>query len=106
MLRVAQDEFGDADSSRFADRFAEQCVGAFAAFCRYEVVRRLEIPVVDFLRLDEIDDVDRSCFLERRRLEILFRQDDEATLLVLVALDEIFPRARTSPATCPLHGAF
>src|SRR5262249_60338951 len=40
------------------------------------------------------DDVHRPRLVERGGPEIVFRQDDEAPLLVLVALDEIFPGDR------------
>src|SRR5207237_4035110 len=37
------------------------------------------------------DDVHGPRFFDRRRLEIFLGEDDEASLLVLVALDEILP---------------
>ena len=98
VLRVAQDELGDADAARLADRLAQQRVRALAALGRHQVVRRLEEAIVDLVGLDEVDDVDGARLLERRRLEVLLRQDDEVALLVLVALDEVFPGDRMAVA--------
>ena len=94
VLRVAQDELRDADASRLADRFAQQRVGALAALRRHQEVRALEEAIVDVFRLDEGADVDRPALLERRGLEILLRQHDEAAALVLVAFDELVPGDR------------
>ena len=49
MLRVAQDELGDPDALRLADRLAQQRVRALAALRWHEVVRRLEKPIVDLV---------------------------------------------------------
>jgi hypothetical protein len=92
MLRVAQDELRDADAPGVADRLAEQRVGTLATLGRHEVIGRLEEPIVDLLRLDEVDDIHRPRLFDRCRLEILLRQDDEVALLILVPLDEILPR--------------
>ena len=81
-----------------ADRFAQQRVGALAALGGNEVVGRLEEAIVDLVRLDEAADVDGAGLLERGRLEVFLRQDDEAALLVLVALDQLFPRDRLALA--------
>ena len=67
-------------------------------------MRRFEKTIVDLLGLDEIDDIDRPCLLERRRLEFVFRHDDELALGELVAFDEIpqatgVSRARTRVET-------
>ena len=77
-----------------ADRLPQQRVGAIGPLAGLQVIRGLEIPLVDLLRVDEVDDVDRLRLLERRGLEVVLRQDDELPLGVLVALDEIFPRDR------------
>ena len=98
MLRVAENELGDADPARLADRLAQQRVRALAGFRRHQVVRRLEEPVVDLLGLHEVEDVDRPRFLDRGRLKIVFGDDEEAALLVLEALDEILPRHRMAVA--------
>jgi hypothetical protein len=70
-------------------------------------VRRLEEPIVDLFALDEAADVDRARLLERRRTKVLFGQDDEAPLLVFVALDQAFPGDRFTLAhayALELHG--
>src|SRR5262249_8939754 len=64
---------------------------ALTASGRNQVVRCFEKAVVNFCGLDEVHDVDGPCLFERRRLEIVLGDDDEAAFLVLVALDEIFP---------------
>ena len=81
MLRLAQDELGDADAARLANRLAQQRVGPLAALRRHQVVRRLEKPIVDLVGLDEVDDVDGARLLERRRLEVFLGEDDEVALL-------------------------
>ena len=92
MLRVAQDHLGDPDLPRRADRLAQQHVGALGPLAGLQVIRRLEVPLVDFLRIDEVEDVDRLRLLERRGLEVVLGEDDELPLRVLVALDEVLPR--------------
>jgi hypothetical protein len=98
MLRIAQDDRRDSDELRFADRLAQQGVGALAALGRRQVVRRLEEAIVDLFALDEVPDVDRAVLLQRRRFEVFLRQDDEAALLVLVALHQLVPRDRLALA--------
>ena len=115
MLRLAQDDLGDADLARVADRLAQQRVGASAALAWLQVVGRLEEPFVDLVGVDEVEDVDRLGFLERGGLEVVLGQDDELTLLVLVPLDQIFPADRlpfgladalvAAPAIRPSRGA-
>src|SRR5262249_20826295 len=91
MLRVAQDELRDADAARIANRLAQERVRALAAPRRHEIVRRLEEPIVDLVGPDEVDDVDGPRLFDRRRLEVLLRQDDEMALAIFVALHEISP---------------
>ena len=96
MLRVAQDEFRDADAPGLANRLAQQRVGALAAVGWHQVVRRLEEAVIDRVGRHEVDDVDGSGLLDRRSLEVVFRQDDEVARGVLVAFDQVLPRDRVA----------
>ena len=91
VLGVPKNDLGDADFSRLADRLADQRVRAIGALARLKIVRRLEIPLVDFPGIDEIDDVDRFGLFEGCRLEIILGQDDELALLVLEPFDQVFP---------------
>ena len=52
---------------------------------------RRDVIHVDFLRVDEVEDVDGLRLVEGRGLEIIFGEDDKAALFVLVAFDEILP---------------
>src|SRR5438445_12177921 len=98
MLRIAEDELGDADAPRFPDRITEQRVGAFAALCRHEIIRGFEKSIVDRLGLDEVDDVDRARLFERGGLKVLLRHHDEVALLVFEPLDQILPGHRLAVA--------
>ena len=98
MLRIAQDELGDANAPRLANRRAKQSVGALASLRRHEIIRRFEESIVDFLGLHEVENIDRPRLLECRRSKVLLRHHNEAALLVLKALDEIFPRDRFAVA--------
>jgi len=91
MLRVAQDDLGDADPTRVADGFAQERIGALGAFPGQQVIRRLEIAFIDLFRIDEVEDVDRLRLLDGGGLEVVLGEDDELVLGVLVALDEVFP---------------
>ena len=99
MLRVAEDDLGDADLSRVADRFADERVGTVRAFAGLQVVRRLEVALVHLVRIDEVQDVHRLRLLQCRGLEIVLGEDDELALLVFVALDQIFPADRLALRT-------
>jgi len=94
VLLLAQDDLRDPDAPRLAQRLPEQRVGRTRPLRRQQVVGRLEVPVVDGVRLDELLNLDGLRLLERRRAEVVLRQRDEAPLLVLVALDEVFPGDR------------
>jgi len=92
--RVAQDELGDADAPGFAHRLAKQRIGAVAALRRRQIIRCLEEAVVDFLGLDEIQNIDGSGFLDRSGFEVFLGQYHEVTLGIFEALHEVFPRDR------------
>jgi hypothetical protein len=98
VLGVAKNEGGDADALSFAKRFAQQRVGAFAALGGKKVVGGLEEPVVDLIGLDEVDNVDGLCLFDGGSLEVFLGQDDEVTLRVLVALDQVLPGYRMAVA--------
>jgi hypothetical protein len=83
-----------SDEAGLANRLAQQRVRALAALRWREVVGGLEESVVDLVALDEAADVDGARLFEGGRLKVFLRQDDEAALLVLVALDELFPGHR------------
>ena len=61
-------------------RFAQSAYESLGALCRLQVVRGFEIPLVDLSRIDEVEDVDRLRLFERRRLEVVLREDDELAL--------------------------
>src|SRR2546423_834961 len=92
MLCLPDDDLSDTDRSSCPNCLAKQRVRFLAAFCGHEVVRRLEVPGVDLVLLDEIEYVDCPGLLECRSLEIFVGEYDELSLLVLVALDDLVPR--------------
>ena len=94
MLRLADDDLGDADAPGFLERIAKQRVRVTRSLLGRQVVRRLEIAIVDLVGLDEVKDVDRAIFTERGRLQVFFCENDEMPLFVLEAFDEVFPRDR------------
>ena len=91
VLTLPQHELGNADPLRLANGLPQQDIRAIAAGARGDVVGLLEEAVVDLFGLDEVQDVDRACLLQGRRLEVFGRQNDVAALGVFVSLDEIVP---------------
>ena len=81
-----------------AHRLAQQRVGVLAALARAPGIRRLEEPVVDLARRDEVDDVHALRLLDGGGLEILLGEHDEVPLRVLVALDEVPAHATGRPS--------
>ena len=94
VLAVAEDDFRDPGAPCLPNRLAQERVAALGSLSRQQVVRRLEITLVDRVGIDEIENVDRLRLLQRRGPEVVLRQDDELSFFVLVALDQIFPGHR------------
>ena len=94
MLRLAQNDLADPHLPRLAKGLAQECVRSRRAFAGRHVVRRLEVPIVDLRRIDEVEDVYRLRLLKCGGLEIVLGQHDELPLLVLVPFHELFPADR------------
>ena len=58
MLRVTQNDLCDAQLSRLANRLAKERVRPVCSFRWLQVIRRLEISFVDFVRIDKIQNID------------------------------------------------
>ena len=94
VLRLADDDLGDAHPAGLLQRLAQQRVRVLRALLRRQVVGRLEVPIVDVVAFHEIHDRDRLVLVHRGGLQIFLRQDDVAALFVLEAFDEVLPGHR------------
>jgi hypothetical protein len=94
VLGVPQDDRRDAGKMGVLIASRRSAYARSPPLRRNKEIRRLEESIVNLLGLDETSDVDGSALLERCAAEVLFREDDEATLLVLVTLHELIPRHR------------
>ena len=91
MLRIAQNDLGDADAIHGAHGLAEQCVRVIAGLARNDVVRRFEKSIVDIRGCHKVHDVYAVGLLDGRGAKVLLGEDHEMPLRVLVALDQVGP---------------
>src|SRR5438105_4677078 len=90
----AHRDLADADGAGAANRLTQQGVRLLATLHGEQIVRRLEVPRIDFVGADEIEDLDHLRRLERGGFEILVRHFDEAAFRILVTFDDVVPRDR------------
>src|SRR5688572_5404757 len=69
-------------------------VSVLATFVRKQVIRLIEVAIVDGISGNEVGHLHAPILFDRRGFEVLFREDHVAATFVLVAFDEIFPRHR------------
>src|SRR5687767_7873733 len=92
MLPLAQHHLADADAAALRERIPQEAVGFGRALAGGgEEVWMLEIPAVDVGARDEVADLEGLRGGHPGLGEILVGEDDELTLAVLVALDDVLP---------------
>ena len=92
MLGLADNDLAYANRTDLANCFTKQRVRLLAALLWKEVVRGLEVTGIDLVLLHKIENVYRLRLLQCSSLEVLVGDDDEFSLLVLVALHDLVPR--------------
>ena len=73
-------------------RLAQERVRAVRSFRCLQVIRGFKIPLVDFLGVHEVQNVQRLRLLQGSGLEVVLGEHDELAAFVFVALDEVLPR--------------
>src|SRR5690242_7397831 len=92
MMRVrAHGDLADADGSGVANRLAQERVRLLAALLRQQIVWCLEVPRIDLVGGDEIEDLEHLRRVERGRFEVLVGHLDEASFSIFITLDDVVP---------------
>ena len=92
VLAIADNDFGNADLGRAAERLVQNRVRFLPAFLRLQKIWLIEKLRIDLLQLDKVSDVDGMRGFDPDLLEILRFHDDVAATLVLEAFYNLIGR--------------